>query len=200
MATGQLYYNVRFADGTHGSGEFPDHTQITEENFFYKDEEHKNDLVAALGYGVSLTRVGIQAPPGTQIIFNEDHPITIGRTGIYEIEAEIKNMYIIRVANYIHKEQQERTDKNAGANDMKDAVQRYWENFFSLHPIPTVEASTEVWNTFDASFKVARNEFDELYSTGLGQYLTGLNGEYEIDSQKPYVDVENLIIDYQYDS
>ena len=190
MATGQLYYKVRFADDPNNPRSS---AGITENNFFGKD----NNIVQRAGVD-HFTRVGIQAPPGTKIVFNGARTIMIGRTGVYEIEANINSMYIERLVNYVHKTDEERTLKTNGINAMK-AAEQSWNTYLQAAVIPALDASDAEWQAFDAAFVARENTYSDAYSAGLKTYLQGLNGIYKQDQTKPYVDIDNVIIDYQYE-
>lgn len=192
MAVGQLYYKVRFADDPNtprsSSG-------ITEDNFFGKN----NNIVKRAGDIDHFTKVGIQAPPGTKVIFNQTRTIMIGRTGIYEIEANIEHMYIERLVNYDHKIAEERELKRQGIEEMK-AAETAWNTYLSSATPPAIDASAAAWTAFDEAFTTQENIYNTNFSAGLAKYYQGLNGRYERNPIKPYVDIENIIIDYQYES
>lgn len=190
MATGQLYYKVRFADDPNNP---KSSNGITESNFFGKE----NNIVerAQANY---FTKVGIQAPPGTKIVFNNSRTIMVGRTGVYEIEATINHMYIVRLVNYIHQTSNERTLKIQGIDAMQEA-EKSWNTYLQGLTVPAIDASDTEWTEFDKAFVARQATYDAAYNNGLKTYLQGLNGIYEQDKTNPYVDVENIIIDYQYE-
>lgn len=188
MATGQLYYQVRMSDGS-----LQNSSGVTEDNFFGKD----NNLVSLVG-ATRFTKLGVQAPPGTKIVLNNTRTIMIGRTGIYEIEAEITNMYIIRLVNYVAKTNEEIDAKRTGLKAMISAVDTWYEYLHSIEgQIP--EEGDYNWTINDDNVVDNEKTYQANYDTALGMYMTGYNGIYEKSKTKPYVDVENIIIDFQYE-
>lgn len=189
MATGQLYYNVRMADGSLKSSD-----GVTESNFFGSN-------IVSLANVSRFTRIGIQAPPGTKVVLNQTRTIMIGRTGIYELEANITSLVVIRLVNYNHLTDEENADKRAGLLAMIAAENTWHEYLMGL----TIPNEGEPWTIDDDALVDAERAYQTTYQgntdpvTAHALYMTGYNGIYEQDADKPYVDVENVIIDYQYE-
>ena len=188
MATGQLYYRVRMSDGSLQSS-----SGVTDDNFFGKD----NNLVSLAG-ATRFTKLGVQAPPGTKIVLNNTRTIMIGRTGIYEIEAEITNMYIIRLVNYVAKTEEEIDSKREGLIGMISAVDTWYNYLHSIEGQIPPEGDYN-WTINDDVVVDTEKTYETNYQAALDTYMTGYNGIYEQSTEKPFVDVENIIIDYQYE-
>jgi len=114
----------------------------------------------------------------------------IGRTGVFEIEAEITNMYIIRLTNYDNKPDEELADKREGFEIMKSAVET-WYNYL-LNPT-RVQPPDPDWPIDDNALIEAKTIFENDYNRGSGKYMVGYNGIYEPNG---FVNINNVIIDY----
>lgn len=81
------------------------------------------DVLAQVGAS-QFTKVGVQAPPGTQMVLNQLKQIMIGRTGIYELDEDIAitELYFIRPQNYIRDEAAEEAAKIEGQQGIEDAM------------------------------------------------------------------------------
>lgn len=88
---GQIYYNVLDTN----SGGYLSSNGV----------DIYSDIVSAYG-ATAFNKIGIQAPPGTQVVMNDTKNIMIGRTGIYELDYDIKilTMYFVRPKKYIKDE------------------------------------------------------------------------------------------------
>ena len=70
-----------------------------------------------------FTKVGIQAPPGAQVVMNESKTIMIGRTGIYELDEDIAitSMRFVRPTIYIKDDEESESKKQEGEKIIKEA-------------------------------------------------------------------------------
>lgn len=71
-----------------------------------------------------FTRIGIQAPPGTKVVLNKTHSIMIGRTGIFELEADISSMYFLKTRQYTEDDDAMIRARRNGARHMKAAEEQ----------------------------------------------------------------------------
>ena len=110
-AIGQIYYRVVDTSST-GEGR----------HYISSGIDIYNDVVNASS-ARQFTKVGIQAPPGAQVVMNASKTIMIGRTGIYELDEDIAitSMYFVRPKNYIKDEEETELKKQQGEKIIKDA-------------------------------------------------------------------------------
>lgn len=144
-----------------------------------------------------LLKVGIQAPPGTKVVLNNDsRVIMIGRTGVYELdeEIEIKKFYFLKPKNFILDEAATLTALNNGRNALQSAEdnrQSEMDRINKKYP----EHNEEYW----AEYTQIQTVYLAAYDKAVAQYNTGLNGIYkQKDPPNDYKDLFNIIIDYVY--
>ena len=103
-AIGQIYYRVVDTSST-GDGKHDISSGI----------DIYNDIVNASS-AKQFTKVGIQAPPGAQVVMNASKTIMIGRTGIYELDEDIviTSMKFVRPTVYIKDEKESESKKQEG--------------------------------------------------------------------------------------
>lgn len=195
MATvGQVYYNV--VDNNSGS---PISSGV---DIF-------SDIVAAQG-ATQFTKLGIQAPPGTRVVMNNNKTIMVGRTGIYELDEDIviTSIYFVRPWQYIKDEAASSAAKEAGINGMLQANATRQASLDALNArfpnIPTdedAEGYAEYWEAYNEIQSIYINAYKEA----LGQFNTGSNGIYVLpdpnnpNSEVNYKDLYNIIIDFIYE-
>ena len=158
-----------------------------------------------------ITKLGIQAPPGTQFILNENADLNnslalnmmIGRTGIYELELSgegsniITSLRFIKPAVYVLDESESFTRTQQGITNMNKAREDF-ENKHNqlklLHQTASnTEANQEYWEEYDVLYKTYCQE----YESARALYLQGINGVYKKTEES---ELQNIIIDFYYDS
>lgn len=166
---GQTYYRIP-GDYTSDSGTVSYISNITDTALY-------SDVLKAIGAS-QLTKVGIQAPPGTQMVLNQIKYVMIGRTGIYELDEDIAitELYFIRPKTYIEDEEATANNKEQGQAIMDAA-----EQAFAIADVSTPEKKNE-----------ALKAYYESYSEGYALYTT-------IEYTSTDGDLENVIIDYIYE-
>jgi hypothetical protein len=142
-----------------------------------------------------FSKVGIQAPPGTKLVMNTNKNIMIGRTGVYELDEDIAitGLYFLRPKNYIL--DSETTEKNLSDGKKKleaaeSARKASMEELEKKYP----DHNDAYWSEYNQIQAV----YDEAYRIALAQYNTGINGVYKLDTDNPYKDLYNVIIDFIY--
>lgn len=202
MATvGQIYYNVVDTSGGGYMSSGP--------NIF-------NDLIPAVG-AKSFTKLGIQAPPGTKIVMNDNKTIMVGRTGIYELDDEISitHMYFIRPRNYIKDEAASTAAKKAGVEGMIAANNQRQASLNSLNTaypdIPTNEFLSDGvtpnpnYVPYWTRYNEIQSIYIEQYNEALSKFNTGSNGIYVLpnpdneNAPENFQDLYNVIIDYLFE-
>lgn len=120
-AIGQIYYRVVDTSST-GDGK----------HYISSGIDIYNDIVSASS-AKQFTKVGIQAPPGAQVVMNASKTIMIGRTGIYELDEDIviTSMKFVRPTVYI-KDEKESESKNKKARRLSKRL-RWLLKLLSLH-------------------------------------------------------------------
>lgn len=186
-AIGQIYYRVVDTSST-GDGK----------HYISSGIDIYNDIVSASS-AKQFTKVGIQAPPGAQVVMNASKTIMIGRTGIYELDEDIviTSMKFVRPTVYIKDEKESESKKQEGEKIIKEAKVALEAAIAALgeEPTnPTSDAYKTYWNGY--------NEANETYITAFQKGSTilnqGLNGVYKED--KTVVgELDNVIVDFIYD-
>lgn len=183
MATiGQIYYQI--FDGVDGYI-----SNITEDIFF------SGNIVKAYDNATQFTKIGIQAPPGTQVVMN-GKTIMVGRTGIYELtDIAIKEMHFIRPKEYKRNETKSDEAIINGAKGMQAAEEIKDSNLINIGTLgdnPTVEQSKQYAKTFTD----VQSTFDSSYQQALNEYNRGKYGVYDLKGNKP---LYNIIVDFLYE-
>lgn len=186
-AIGQIYYRVVDTSST-GDGK----------HYISSGIDIYNDIVSASS-AKQFTKVGIQAPPGAQVVMNASKTIMIGRTGIYELDEDIviTSMKFVRPIVYIKDEEESESKKQEGEKIIKEAKVALEAAIAALgeEPIdPTSDAYKTYWNGY--------NEANETYITAFqkGSVILnqGLNGVYKED-KTVIGELDNVIVDFIYD-
>lgn len=186
-AIGQIYYRVVDTSST-GDGK----------HYISSGIDIYNDIVSASS-AKQFTKVGIQAPPGAQVVMNASKTIMIGRTGIYELDEDIviTSMKFVRPTVYIKDEEESESKKQEGEKIIKEAKAALEAAIAALgeEPIdPTSDAYKTYWNGY--------NEANETYITafqkGSAILNQGLNGVYKED-KTVIGELDNVIVDFIYD-
>ena len=203
---GQIYYNVVRTDTTPPtSGEISSGIDIFQ------------DIVSA-SHAQIFTKVGIQAPPGTKAIIDENKTIIVGKTGIWEIGdgsdgyISIHSLRFVRPRRYIKDIAASNAYIEDGIAEMAEADEEYNAAMKELYKdrIPDVflpdgvtpnPESDAFWEKHDQITGDYFTKFEE----GLNKYNTGCNGIYvlpfpnETNNPANYDDLYNVIIDFIYE-
>lgn len=200
---GQIYYNV--VDNNNGS-------------YISSGQNIFNDIVSTMGGGnTRFTKLGVQAPPGTKVILNDNKEIMVGKTGIYELDDNIyiTSMYFVRPRRYIKDVEASEKAKQDGIagmlaadNKRKAAMQELNADFPT---IPTDEF-LEDGETPDPNYKEYWDRYNDIqteyiteYQEALNLFNTGSNGIYvlpnpnNVNAPENFEDLYNVIIDFIYE-
>lgn len=197
-SVGQAYYQVVMMNGN----TYTKASNVTEEQLFRRSGQTTN-LVTALGK-TAFTKVGIQAPPGTQIVINESHTIIIGRSGLYELEARIESLYVKPISVYVKNIQN--ADAKVNIEEGSSAIKLQCTNFvnalnntYSIIPSNKSQWTEEKYTTFmsqnEQAFTNALKEFKNNLDTSVATYLSGIAKLWQTGTPTY---IENIIIDYEY--
>lgn len=195
---GQIYYRVIDAGNP---DQINNNVRITTDNFTSKavagGKEGQleggiyENVIEKAGQG-NWGKLGIQAPPGTQMMI-EDKVILVGRTGTYELDEDnitISKLWFVQPVNYIKDEDASTKAMNEGADDIK-AAQTALNNIIKI-PTTNEQGETVYPEYTDAELDSLATETAKL-EAAIAQYQSGHRGIYKVDG---YTDLENVIIDY----
>lgn len=207
MATvGQVVYNLRDFHSSGGliSTSAKDYSQtVTSESSTYETARlniFTNELVSLFG-ATAFTKLGIQAPPGTKVVLNGNKTIMIGRTGVYELDEDIKITALQFLRPYKYVINAGLTDKAlqdgmAQLEAAKTFLHTSIANLDATHPVK----NQDYWN----KYVEIQDEYIEKYTVALNLYTQGVNGIYQlpnpgnVNDEANYAEVYDVIIDFLY--
>ena len=190
---GQVYYNVLDTS----SGEY-----------ISSGIDIFSNIITAYG-ATEITKVGIQAPPGTRVVMNESRTIMIGRTGVYELDDNITitSLYFVRPRKYVKDEyatQQALAQGTTGMTAADNARAQALEQFYTQYPTPPEEGAENYQEYWDA-YNAIQTTYITAYEEALNLYNQGVNGVYVLpnpsnpDAPENFQDLYNVIIDFIFD-
>lgn len=162
---GQLYYRVPIGTDDDGAIIYSTSTQLATSFFGV-------NLVGLMGTS-AWTKVGIQAPPGTQMVMNGIKEILMGRTGIYELDEDISitDLQFKQPQNYIEDTDQEEQAKSDGlkmienAMNVREAAYLEWTNGLASSWLEIKEKSQETEQqilALEDALKILNQELETL--------------------------------------
>lgn len=186
-AIGQIYYRVVDTSST-GDGK----------HYISSGIDIYNDIVSASS-AKQFTKVGIQAPPGAQVVMNASKTIMIGRTGIYELDEDIviTSMKFVRPTVYIKDEKESESKKQEGEKIIKDAKVALEAAIAALGEEPT-DPTSDAYKTYWNGYNEANETYITAFQKGSVILNQGLNGVYKED-KTVIGELDNVIVDFIYD-
>lgn len=186
-AIGQIYYRVVDTSST-GDGK----------HYISSGIDIYNDIVSASS-AKQFTKVGIQAPPGAQVLMNASKTIMIGRTGIYELDEDIviTSMKFVRPTVYIKDEKESESKKQEGEKIIKDAKVALEAAIAALGEEPT-DPTSDAYKTYWNGYNEANETYITAFQKGSAILNQGLNGVYKED-KTVIGELDNVIVDFIYD-
>lgn len=186
-AIGQIYYRVVDTSST-GDGK----------HYISSGIDIYNDIVSASS-AKQFTKVGIQAPPGAQVVMNASKTIMIGRTGIYELDEDIviTSMKFVRPTVYIKDEKESESKKQEGEKIIKEAKVALEAAIAALGEEPT-DPTSDAYKTYWNGYKEANETYIAAFQKGSAILNQGLNGVYKED-KTVIGELDNVIVDFIYD-
>lgn len=133
-------------------------------------------------------KLGVQAPPGSKMLIN-DKEILMGRTGIYELDEDIKVRSLSFIEQYEYAKDEDATKK--ALDDGKEqlaAAENYRKE--EMAKITDADGSITDWNTY----QTIQETYYEKYYAAMETYKKGVNGVYN-PTNVPR-ELNNVIIDY----
>ena len=186
-AIGQIYYRVVDTSST-GDGK----------HYISSGIDIYNDIVSASS-AKQFTKVGIQAPPGAQVVMNASKTIMIGRTGIYELDEDIviTSMKFVRPTVYIKDEKESESKKQEGEKIIKEAKAALEAAIAALGEEPT-DPTSDAYKTYWNGYNEANETYITAFQKGRAILNQGLNGVYKED-KTVIGELDNVIVDFIYD-
>ena len=186
-AIGQIYYRVVDTSST-GDGK----------HYISSGIDIYNDIVNASS-AKQFTKVGIQAPPGAQVVMNASKTIMIGRTGIYELDEDIviTSMKFVRPTVYIKDEKESESKKQEGEKIIKEAKVALEAAIAALGEEPT-DPTSDAYKTYWNGYNEANETYITAFQKGSAILNQGLNGVYKED-KTVIGELDNVIVDFIYD-
>lgn len=186
-AIGQIYYRVVDTSST-GDGK----------HYISSGIDIYNDIVSASS-AKQFTKVGIQAPPGAQVVMNASKTIMIGRTGIYELDEDIviTSMKFVRPTVYIKDEEESESKKQEGEKIIKEAKAALEAAIAALGEEPT-DPTSDAYKTYWNGYNEANETYITAFQKGSVILNQGLNGVYKED-KTVIGELDNVIVDFIYD-
>lgn len=186
-AIGQIYYRVVDTSST-GDGK----------HYISSGIDIYNDIVSASS-AKQFTKVGIQAPPGAQVVMNASKTIMIGRTGIYEFDEDIviTSMKFVRPTVYIKDEKESESKKQEGEKIIKEAKAALEAAIAALGEEPT-DPTSDAYKTYWNGYNEANETYIAAFQKGRAILNQGLNGVYKED-KTVIGELDNVIVDFIYD-
>lgn len=191
MSTGSIWY--RFIDNNSGG-------------YISSGENIYSDLVKQMG-ATYFKDLGVNAPPGTQLVLNETKNVMVGRTGLYQLsddDIKITNVYFVQPKNYVKDEDATKKALEDGADEMAAAEAQRESRMTKLDGQYTTtdddgnEVALDKDDAYWEEYNDIQSEYITAYQAALATYTSGVNGIYKVDDTNPYKDLENIVVYFKY--
>ena len=208
---GQIIYNVEDYAGTGGviSTALEDGKNYTEDYFLDNKKTKVNIFTSNIfkQWGASnITKVGIQAPPGTKFAFstrttNDDEiqgpQIMIGQSGIYELDGiQLDGLTFFRPKGYALDVEASNQLIHDGKGIMSSAKEEFDLTYESLKKLYSSASNSNSNKIFWEEYEKNHKAYISQYNLGRSMYLQGLSGVYITEDSER--DLQNVIIDFVY--
>lgn len=207
-AIGQVVYNLQ---DFHSSGGLIStsaknlSSTVTSESSAYTAERlniFTNDLVKLFN-ATSFLKLGIQAPPGTKVRLNSNKLIMIGRTGVYELDEDIKitGLQFERPKKYIVDTAATEQSLNEGISGFEQA-EKNRKN--ALADLDNEYIGKDKDSVYWAEYTRIQDEYSDVYAEAQSKYIAGVNGIYVLpntsnpNADENYEELYNVIVDFLY--
>lgn len=159
----------------------------------------------------SVTKLGIQAPPGTKFYFNVTKPeneekqqeidslsIMIGRTGVYELDdgINISDLWFERPKLYALDESASEDAINQGRALMEAAKDQFKQDCDSIAPLLNTATDSKSQKDYWQRYQEFHKNYVDSYNSARELYIRGMAGIYKQATGLP--DLHNVIIDFVY--
>lgn len=161
-----------------------------------------NDLVKLFN-ATAFLKLGIQAPPGTKVILNSNKTIMIGRTGVYELDEDIKitGLQFERPKKYVIDTVATEQSLNEGISGFEKAEN---DRRTALNQLNADYADKDKDAAYWAEYTRIQDAYNELYLESQAKYVAGVNGIYVLPNKnnptadENYEELYNVIVDFLY--
>lgn len=205
MAIGQIVYNLEDYMGTGGLvSTARNNTRVTSFNNNDYENQRIDIFHSNILEGLDVSKLGIQAPPGTKFFLNgskgdsssKGQEIVIGRTGVYELDdgIAITSLIFDRPKKFTIDIQATNEAITNGINQMEDAKIKFDNAYkalkLSYDAANTTMTNKEFWENYD----IIHDEYLNEYNAARAKYIQGVAGIYVQNHLSE--DLYNIIIDY----
>lgn len=193
---GQIVYNL--------NGYYSHDKKALDQYLFLNDSSNGivgNDLLIPANN--IITNLGVEAPPGTELVINSSITIKVGRTGIYELDDRITiNQFAInRTPMY-------ELDVESTEEAQKAAIKAFIEFDSRVRDLeaPTSWDEKEVTEWVQQIYPNSQDSIEqalEILQKGYNNYLKGKHGVYQpiiIEGETQYEPMRNIIVNYTFEA
>ena len=215
MAIGQIVYGLEDYAGSGGIL----YTDIKTKQPMLSSNGNLNkidiftDVFSQIGV-TGVTKIGIQAPPGTRFQINttvvnniDDESsqatptdIMMGRTGVYEIEVpnmNVNSLFFNKIKRYVLDIDKTNYAIDNGMRLMREAKIEF-ESFLSeFEELFDAAQESDSNNAFWQEYEKRHDEYVKAYEEGRAVYIQGQAGVYTHSTDS---DLKNIIIDFTYET
>ena len=215
MAIGQIVYGLEDYAGSGGIL----YTDIKSKQPMLGSSANLNkidiftDVFQQIGV-TGVTKIGIQAPPGTRFQINttvvnnpEDKDsqftptdIMVGRTGVYEIEVpnmNINSLVFSEPLRYVLDIDKTNKSIDNGMRLMREAKNEFEKFLDQFEELFDAAQESDSNNAFWQEYEKEHDKYVNAYEAGRAIYIKGQAGEY---TKAGSVDLKNIIIDFTYET
>lgn len=209
MATiGQVVYNLQDFHSSGGlistSAKNLSSTVTSESSGYAADRLNifTNDLVKLFNAS-SFLKLGIQAPPGTKVKLNSNKLIMIGRTGVYELDEDIKvtGLQFERPKKYVVDTAATKQSLDEGINGFEKAES---DRTAALTALNNKYAGKDKDEAYWAEYTRIQDDYVDAYKQAQSKYIAGINGIYVLpntsdpNADENFEELYNVIVDFLY--
>lgn len=208
MPLGQIVYDLEDYGGSGGlvstrkgeSAKFSIINSFDNEKYNEQKVQITQELLEQVGVR-KITKLGIQAPPGTKFFINKnsDFLIMVGRTGVYEIEdgPSIESLQFVQPNEFTLDTYETQQRINLGLKGMRDAKNNFDKRLLSIQTLGEASNDSDSLKKYYEKYDEYHAEYVEKYDNAKGMYIQGLSGVYK---KSPSIQrLKNIIIDFIYD-
>lgn len=216
MPVGQIIYDVEdyagsggFVSSLPGQGTvFKTINSIDNENYNNEKVKITEEILRqfslddASAEGGRVTKLGIQAPPGTRFYINGDtnNTIMVGRTGIYELEdgPKVGKLQFVIPKEYTLDTYETQQRINNGLKKMREAKEEFDSNLLNIQFAGGSANGSDSQKTYYQKYDEYHEEYVKSYEEGRALYIQGLSGVYRATNS--FQRLKNIIIDFVYNT
>lgn len=216
MALGQIVYGLEDYAGSGGilyTDKKSKQPMLDTINSGFEKVNIYEDIFSQIGV-TKVTKIGIQAPPGTRFQLNtkaietkddeDSQPvqtdIMVGRTGVYEIEVpnmKITTLFFSRPQRYVLDIDKTNKSIDNGMRLMREAKNEFEKFLDQFEELFDAAQESDSNNVFWQEYEKEHDKYVNAYEAGRAIYIKGQAGEYITAGPS---DLKNIIIDFTYET